>query len=132
MREGEFQRLAALADYHILDTPPEAAFDDITRLAAQVCGTPFALITLVDETRQWFKSCVGVDLRETPRALSFCRFALHQTELMIVPDLRRDPRFDAHPFVTGEPGVQLLRRGAPGRPRRPRPRHPLRPGHRAA
>ena len=94
---NESRRLAALARYDILDTPAEPAFDDLTQLAAQVCETPIALVTLIDDTRQWFKSCVGVDIRETPRALSFCRYALDQTEPLIVPDMREDARFSDHP-----------------------------------
>ena len=70
--ENETERLAALKKYNVLDTPPEPAFDEIVQLAAQICNTPVALISLVDEKRQWFKSKVGLDINETPRDISFC------------------------------------------------------------
>ena len=86
MIANEAARLRALHAYHILDTDPEQAFDDLTLLASQVCGTPIALITLVDEKRQWFKSKVGIDVQETARSISFCSHAIEQPGLFEVPD----------------------------------------------
>ncbi|MGA8162325.1 MAG: sensor domain-containing diguanylate cyclase [Acidobacteriaceae bacterium] len=103
----ESARLAALHSLRILDTPSESEYDDLTRLAAFVCKTPIALITLIDEQRQWFKSCVGIDAKETPRALSFCTHALRENQLFVVPDARNDARFAANPFVAAEPGVRF-------------------------
>src|SRR3954453_23919381 len=89
----EAARLAELYAYDVLDTPPERDFDDIAALAAQLCGTPMALITLVDEERQWFKARVGVALCETARDESFCVLAMQGGTVMEVPDARADPRF---------------------------------------
>ena len=85
---NETARLAALARYEILDTAPEPEFDDLTRLAAQVCGTPFAQISFVDRDREWFKSRIGVDETETPRDISFCGHAILGSDVMVVPDAR--------------------------------------------
>ena len=91
---NEAARLALLADCLILDTPAESDFDDLTRLAAHICGTPIALISLVDGARQWFKSRVGLDVTETPRHLSFCaRGILEPEEVLVVPDATKDARF---------------------------------------
>ena len=89
---NERNRLAALEEYAILDTPPEAEFDDFTQLASQLCQSPIALISLVDAERQWFKSRVGLEVRETPREISFCQHAIQGPGLMEVPDARRDDR----------------------------------------
>ena len=97
---SELERLEALRRYGILDTLPERDFDDLTSLAAQVCGTPMALVTLVDAERQWFKAKVGVDVAETSRDLAFCAHTILQSNLLIVPDASTDPRFAEHPFVT--------------------------------
>ena len=105
-------RLARLRALAVLDTEPEPLFDSFTRLAARVCGAPIALISLVDHERQWFKSCVGVAVRETPRDLAFCAHAILDEALMEVPDARLDARFASNPFVTGEPGVRFYA-GAP-------------------
>lgn len=99
---AEAARVAALDRYAILDTEPEQSFDDLVNLAAHVCGTPIAMISLVDERRQWFKSKVGVQLRETPRDISICAHAIQQHELFIVPDLREDARFRDNPMVLGD------------------------------
>lgn len=96
-------RLEALARYQILDTPPEPAFDGITQLVCFICDTPAATITLVDGARQWFKSEVGLGVRETPLEHSICARALEEPELLLVPDVRADPRFADWPIVAGPP-----------------------------
>lgn len=103
----ESERLAALRRLCILDTPPENEYDDLTRLAAFVCQTPVALISIVSEHRQWFKSCIGMEMNETPRAVSFCTHALRENQLFIVPDARQDERFAANPLVVQEPGIRF-------------------------
>src|SRR5262245_29063151 len=108
----EPERLAALRRYRILDTPPEECFDDLTKLAAYICGTPIALITLVDAERQWFKARVGVEICETPRNISFCAHAILGREPLIVPDARQDERFAANPMVTGPLSLRFYA-GAP-------------------
>lgn len=99
----EDERLAALRAYGILDTPREEAFDAITRIAAHVCGVPIALISFVEEGRQWFKSEVGLGVRETPLGMSICAHAILQHELFVVPDTRADQRFVDNPLVHGKP-----------------------------
>ena len=90
----EVKRLDALRQYDVLDTPPDAAFDDITRLAAQALKAPISLISLIDETRQWFKSHFGFDSTHTGREISFCAHAiLHPDDVFEVPDASADPRF---------------------------------------
>ncbi|HRJ72851.1 MAG TPA: PAS domain-containing protein [Terrimicrobiaceae bacterium] len=106
------QRARALADYEILDSPPEASFDDFTRMASQICGTPVSLISLLDAGRQWFKSTHGVEISETPIELSFCAHAVAAGELLEVPDARNDVRFRENPLVTGFPHVRFYA-GAP-------------------
>jgi PAS domain S-box-containing protein len=103
----EKQRLDALHLYDVLDTPPEPALDDLTALAAQICGAPIALISLVDEQRQWFKSRTGLDVPETSRDISFCGHAIHQHDLFTVTDAARDERFADNPLVTGEPRIRF-------------------------
>jgi anti-sigma regulatory factor (Ser/Thr protein kinase) len=107
MPTDEVARLDALRRYDILDTEAETAFDDLTLLASEICGTPIALISLVDMNRQWFKSAQGLGIRETPRAVSFCSHAIEQSGLFIVPDARVDPRFCDNPLVTGDPKVRF-------------------------
>ena len=108
----ETARLAALRRYRILDTEPERCFDDLAMLASQICGTPIALISLVDEQRQWFKSRVGVSMAETSRAVSFCTHAIKQPDLLIVPDALDDERFRDNPLVTAHPNFRFYA-GAP-------------------
>jgi signal transduction histidine kinase len=99
---SEALRLQALRSYGILDTPREAAFEDITRLASIICQTPIALISLVDAERQWFKSELGMGERETPLFKSMCAHALLDSDVLVVPDTREDVRFSRNPLVTGE------------------------------
>ncbi|MBN1203782.1 MAG: PAS domain-containing protein [Myxococcaceae bacterium] len=109
---NEKARLEALHSYEVLDTPPEPSFDDITRLAALVCGTPIALISLVDEARTWFKSRLGIEPHEFPRELTFCSQAILQPELFVVPDFLADERFATHPLVVGPEQLRFYA-GAP-------------------
>ena len=110
--ENEADRLNTLRGYGILDTHPEDRFDDLTRLAALICGTPISLISLVDEDRQWFKSKTGLDVCQTPREDAFCAHAILSPELLLVPDASQDPRFATNPLVLGELHVRFYA-GAP-------------------
>jgi GAF domain-containing protein len=104
--DNETNRLEALRGYEILDSLPEEDYDNITFLASQICGTPISLISLIDDRRQWFKSAVGLDVRETPKDFAFCAHTiLTPEEPLIVPDSRKDIRFAGNPLVTGEPHV---------------------------
>ncbi len=105
-------RLAALRSYGVLDTTREAEFDDLVALAAHICGTPIALISLIDERRQWFKAAFGLDVRETSREISFCSHAVHRRELYVVTDAASDTEFADNPLVTGELGIRFYA-GAP-------------------
>ncbi|WP_061937319.1 PAS domain S-box protein [Aureimonas sp. AU22] len=105
-------RLDALSSYGVLDTPPEQGFDDIVMLAAQTCGTPVALVSLVDRDRQWFKARIGFESCETPLGQSVCAHALKQTDLLVITDLAADPRTADNPLVTGEPRLRFYA-GAP-------------------
>lgn len=109
---NEPERLDALDDYKVLDTPPDAAFDRITRLASRILKTPIALVSLVDEERQWFKSRQGLDAEEAPREDAFCAHAICEQDVMVVPDATRDWRFAENPLVTEEPKIRFYA-GAP-------------------
>lgn len=108
----EKKRLKVLWQYDVLDTVPEEVFDDLTELAGRICEAPIALISLVDEDRQWFKSKIGVTLNETSRDISFCAHAIHHEGLFIVPDAAKDRRFAHNPLVTTDPKIRFYA-GAP-------------------
>ena len=108
----EQDRLAALKRYKILDTAPEIAFDNIVKIAAQICDVPIALISLVDEDRQWFKAAEGLDTNETPREIAFCDHAIRQQDVFVVADTVTDKRFSNNPLVTGDPHLRFYA-GAP-------------------
>src|ERR1700709_1292883 len=111
--DNELQRLHALYDYAILDTLSEKEYDCITKIAAQICNVPASLITFLDNDRQWFKSHLGIDIRETPREISFCNYTIMDPEnVTVVPDLRTDERFHKNPLVTGAPNA-VFYAGAP-------------------
>lgn len=110
--KNERQRLNILWQYEVLDTVPEEVFDDLTDLAAHICEAPIALISLVDEDRQWFKSRVGMSKKETSRDISFCAHAILNEGLFIVSDASKDPRFKNNPLVTGPQKIRFYA-GAP-------------------
>ena len=112
MDSNETRRLAALRSYRILDTDPERQFDDLSLLASFICRTPIALLTLVDEDRQWFKTCRGLEATQTPRDIAFCSHAIRQPDLFVIPDTLEDERFRDNPFVVAEPRIRFYA-GAP-------------------
>lgn len=104
---NESERLAALRSYGILDTPVEASFDDITKIASYVCQTPMSIISLIDEGRQWFKSEVGLGMRQTPIDQSICAHAILEQSYLEVEDTAKDARFVNNPLVTGDPRLRF-------------------------
>lgn len=112
MSENEEQRLKELLDYEMLDTPDDQEYKDIVRLASHICNTPIALISLLDSCRQWFKAEVGLGMKETSRDISFCAHAIHQDEVMVVENTKKDKRFTNNPLVTGGPKIRFYA-GAP-------------------
>ena len=110
--QGEIYRLAVLHSYGLLDSPADAAFDAMTRMIARLFGVPTVLISLMDDERQWFKSRVGLDVCETAREVSFCRYIIEDDAPLVVPDAQTDPRFADNPLVTGEPHIRFYA-GAP-------------------
>jgi len=112
IKTDEPGRQAALRRYRILDTDPERAFDDLALLASHICGTPIALISLLDADRQWFKSRIGISLAETSRSVSFCTHAIKERDLYVVPDARDNAIFRDNPFVAAEDGIRFYA-GAP-------------------
>jgi GAF domain-containing protein len=110
--KDEKQRLKVLWQYDVLDTVPEEVFDDLTDLAAHICEAPIALISLIDEDRQWFKSKIGVTISETSRDISFCAHAILNNDLLIIPDATQDERFKNNPLVTSAPKIRFYA-GAP-------------------
>ena len=110
--KNESHRLQVLWQYEILDTVPEEVFDELADLAALICEAPIALISLVDEDRQWFKARKGTTLKETTRDISFCGHAILGTDVLIVPDATKDNRFKHNPLVTEKPKLRFYA-GAP-------------------
>nr|WP_294169679.1 GAF domain-containing protein [uncultured Sphingomonas sp.] len=107
MPTEENRRLRELRAYGVLDTPNEPEFDSIVHKAASICRTPIALLSFVDERRQWFKAKVGIAVSETPRSISFCTHAIRSGEPTIVEDASRDPRLAANPLVSGAPHLRF-------------------------
>ncbi|MFY9292148.1 MAG: GAF domain-containing protein [Methylorubrum rhodinum] len=111
-RQNESRRLAALYRLQLLDTPPEPAFDRITQLAQRLFDVPIALLSLLDEDRQWFKAKCGLDVSGTPREQAFCNYTILHDSVFVVPDAQADAAFSTNPLVTGEPAIRFYA-GAP-------------------
>ena len=109
---NEVERLRALEAYRILDTAPEPVFDDLVAVAAHICGAPMSLITLIDDSRQWFKARVGLELAETRREHAFCAHAILDTVPLVVTDATTDSRFADNPYVVDDPSIRFYA-GAP-------------------
>ena len=103
----EAHRLSALFEFEILDTEDEEVFDELTQVAAVCCESKFALISLIDTHRQWFKSRVGVDIRDAPKSIAFCSHAILEKEIFEIPDTYRDERFFDNPFVVSDPHIRF-------------------------
>jgi diguanylate cyclase (GGDEF)-like protein len=104
--QDEVGRVSALHRYEVLDTPSEQPFDRITKLVQTVFSVPIVTVSLIDSNRQWFKSCVGVDSRETPRDISFCTHTIQTRDPLYIQDATRDHRFSKNPFVMGAPFIR--------------------------
>ena len=107
LAHDESRRLRTLREYRILDTAREPGYDRVTKLVADLFDAPIALVSLVDDCRQWFKSSFGLDVPETARDISFCRYVIAESEPVMVPDAQVDPRFEQNPLVTGEPHIRF-------------------------
>ena len=105
--KNEQERLETLRSMNILDTPAEERFDRLTRMAKRMFGVPIALVSLIDENRQWFKSCVGLDASETSRDISFCGHAILSNNVLIIPNALQDARFADNPMVLGDPNIRF-------------------------
>jgi GAF domain-containing protein len=103
----EDERLAVLRGLGIMDTPAEERFDRITRIVTEVFRVPIALVGLIDEHRQWYKTCIGLDGTEAARGDTFCQYAILGETTLVVPDAREDPRFRDKPAVTGPPNIRF-------------------------
>jgi GAF domain-containing protein len=110
--DNEFNRLKALESYSVMDSLSEKDFDSITQLASYICNTPISLISLLDKDRQWFKSSVGLNIRETPKALSFCQYTIKGEEVYEVQNALDNELFAGNPLVTGNPDIRFYA-GAP-------------------
>ena len=107
LTEQEEERLEALRDYKILDTPDEREYDDLVALASQICDVPIALISLIDSNRQWFKAKVGLEVSETSRDVSFCAHAILNDDMLVIQDALADSRFATNPLVTCAPNIRF-------------------------